>query len=546
MVAVEGGPLADINVAINNVRWAIKARAVVSDKTKGQVRIAEGPTLSRTKDERVGHPRILSRVDLAPPAEFLETFCDQKTLTVWQRRFKRKKGEKKVFIEKVEARGVFGERARPGGSLLRKTMACVSAMTLASLMLLPAAASAQEREEGGDGRLLRAGNGPGPAANGPGPGCNIIPPLASIGTKVDISQFPPPDSLTNPALAGPVQLLKSGKFDIPIEQLTSINVPAGNPRGTVTLPLYKGAVNTPSGLKPAWYIILDAGDQAEAERLGVNFSKKLHNAGDAARTATRRDDGTFLFDSGLVDFRPNREVVAGSQEKPFPPSVAQPGSVGDEDYSPLVLVDGIIYDAPVVAAAVDDAFINFPNGNPNYGLVHDQVVAIDPAKRTVTLSLINGYSFGKPVFYISTESSDPTVSAIEGNTFAPRLRRIETGVDDISRSAVERIFIATNGETKGGCQNPQRQGLGAALLDGHRPNNTFGGIPTTATDYSPVWDANVYEWTEEAIEKGYRGLLTEEFRILKLARDGYITGPNGAPYGSFGPVIVCGVAARLN
>ncbi len=390
-----------------------------------------------------------------------------------------------------------------GGSLLRKTVACLSAMTLGTAMLLTSTASAQGREERGEGEVARAGNGPGPAANGPGPGCNIIPPLASIGTKVDISQFPPPDSLTNPDLAGPVQLLKSGKFDIPIEQLTGINVPAGNPRGTI-------------------------------------------NAGDAARTATRRADGTFLFDSGLVDFRPNREVVAGSQEKPFPPSVAQPGSVGDEDYSPLVLVDGIIYDAPVVAAAVDDAFINFPNGNPNYGLVHDQVIAIDPANRTVTLSLINGYSFGKPVFYISTESSDPTVSAIEGNTFAPRLRRIETGVDDISRSAVERIFIATNGETKGGCQNPQRQGLGAALLDGHRPNNTFGGIPTTATDYSPVWDANVYEWTEEAIEKGYRGLLTEEFRILKLARDGYITGPNGAPYGSFGPVIVCGVAARLN
>jgi hypothetical protein len=433
-----------------------------------------------------------------------------------------------------------------GGSLLRKTAACVSAMTLATAMLLPSAAPAQEREERGEGRVVPAGNGPGPAANGPGPGCNITPPLASIGTKVDIAQFPPPDSLTDPELAGPVQLLKSGKFDIPIEQLTTINVAAGNPRGTITLPLYKGAVNTPSGLKPAWYIILDAGDQAEAERLGVNFSKKLHNAGDAARTATRRADGTFLFDSGLVDFHPNREVVAGSQEKPFPPSVAQPGSVGDADYSPLVLVDGIIYDAPVVAAAVEDGFINFPNGNPNYALVHDQVIAIDPAKRTVTLSLINGYSFGKPVFYISTESSDPTVSAIEGNTFAPRLRRLEVGVDDIARSAVERIFIATNGASKGGCNNPQRQGLSAALLDGHRPNNTFGGIPTTATDYSPVWDANLYEWTEDAIEKGYRGLLTEEFRILKLARDGYITGPNGAPFGSAGPVIVCGVAARLN
>jgi hypothetical protein len=428
---------------------------------------------------------------------------------------------------------------------LRRNMACLSVMA-AAITFFPAVASAQGRQEQQEGGLLRAGNGPGPAANGPGPGCNIIPPLASIGTKVDISQFPPPDSLTDPELAGPVQLLKSGKFDIPIEQLTKINVPAGTLRGTITLPLFKGAVKTSFGLKPAWYIILDAGDPAEAERLGVNFSKKLHNAGDAARSATRRPDGTFLFESGLVDFSPNREVMAGSEEKPFPPSIAQPGSVGDSDYSPLVNVGGIIYDAPVVAAAVEDNYINFPNGNPNYALVHDQVIAIDPVHRTVTLSLINGFSFGKPVFYISTESSDPTVSAIEGNTFAPRLQKIETGVDDIERSAVERIFIATNGASEGGCNNPQRQGLGAALLDGHRPNNTFGGIPTTATDYSPVWDANVYEWTAEAIEKGYRGLLTEEFRILKLARDGYITGPGGAPYGSFGPVIVCGVAARLN
>src|SRR5712692_4833175 len=394
-------------------------------------------------------------------------------------------------------------RALPEWTRPRRVLSVIACAAALSATLFAATAAAE------DEHLLRAGNGPGPAANGPGPGCNLIPPLASTGTKVDISQFPPPDSLTDPELAGPVQLLRSGKFDLPIEQLTSVNVPAGTPRGTITLPLFKGAVNTPSGLKPAWYIILDAGDQAEAERLGVNLSKKLHNAGDAARPATLRADGTFLFESGLVDFSPNRQVQAGSQEKPFPPSIANPGSVGDADYSPLVRANGIVYDAPVIAAAVDDSQINFPNGDPDYGLVHDQVISIDPANRTVTLSLINGYSFGKPVFYISTESSDPTVSAIEGNTFAPRLRKIETGVDDIKRSAVERIFIATNGATEGGCQNPQRQGLGAALLDGHRPNNTFGGIPTTATDYSPVWDANVYEWTADAISKGYRGLLTE-------------------------------------
>ena len=393
---------------------------------------------------------------------------------------------------------------------------------------------------------LRGGDGPGPGANGFGPGCNVIPPLASTGTKVDISQFPPADSLTDPELAGPVQLLKSGKFDLPIEQLISVDVPAGTPRGTITLPLFKGAVNTSNGLKPAWYIILDAGNQAEAERLGVNFSKKLPNAGDAARPATVRADGTFLFESGVVDFSPRRVVVAGSEDRPFPPIKAQAGSVGDAQYSPLVRVNGIVYDAPIVAAAVEDEEINFPNGKPNYALVHDQVIAIDPKSRTVTLNLINGFSFGKPVLYISTDSSDPTVSAIEANTFAPRLSKLETGIDDIARSAVERIFVATNGASEGGCKNPQRQGLSAALLDGHRPNNVFGGIPTIASDYSPVWDANIYEWTEEAIEKGYRGLLTEEFRILKLARDGYITGPNGAPFGSAGPVIICGVAARLN
>ncbi|PYT60858.1 MAG: amidohydrolase family protein [Acidobacteria bacterium] len=38
LVAVEGDPLADINVAINNVRWVMKAGAVVVDKTRAQGR----------------------------------------------------------------------------------------------------------------------------------------------------------------------------------------------------------------------------------------------------------------------------------------------------------------------------------------------------------------------------------------------------------------------------------------------------------------------------------------------------------------------------
>src|SRR5260370_8529158 len=95
-----------------------------------------------------------------------------------------------------------------GAGLLRRRMAGVFGMALAIVMILPGAASAQEREEGGDGRLLRAGNGPAPPANGPGPGGNIVPPQASFGTKGDIFRFPPPHSPTIPAHTCPVHLLQ--------------------------------------------------------------------------------------------------------------------------------------------------------------------------------------------------------------------------------------------------------------------------------------------------------------------------------------------------
>jgi hypothetical protein len=33
------------------------------------------------------------------------------------------------------------------------------------------------------------------------------------------------------------------------------------------------------------------------------------------------------------------------------------------------------------------------------------------------------------------------------------------------------------------------------------PNNVLGGIPAIALDYSPAWDAQLYEWTDDAINK---------------------------------------------
>src|SRR5260370_16846460 len=105
--------------------------------------------------------------------------------------------------------------------------------TAAAIMFFSAAPFAAGQEQGG---LLLQGNGPGPAANEAGPGCNIIPPLASIGTKGNIKQFPPADSLTDAELAGPVQLLKSGKFDIPIEKLIKVKFPPRTPPSTTPPP----------------------------------------------------------------------------------------------------------------------------------------------------------------------------------------------------------------------------------------------------------------------------------------------------------------------
>jgi hypothetical protein len=68
-----------------------------------------------------------------------------------------------------------------------------------------------------------------------------------------------------------------------------------------------------------------------------------------------------------------------------------------------------------VAFDIEAGEINFPNGHVDYSKVHDQVVAIDPANMTVTANVINGFSFGRPVWYLSMETSTPLGAAIEHN-----------------------------------------------------------------------------------------------------------------------------------
>jgi hypothetical protein len=364
-----------------------------------------------------------------------------------------------------------------------------------------------------------------------GPDTEVKPAPASIGADIPLTYFGPTPSQVQRELIGPYQLLKSGPIDLDA--------------GTITLPLYEGQMS--SGEK-VWYILTDTTDKGNADALGLNWSPKLSYAavGRGARHATLGPDATLIFASGTVDFSPERSVTPGDAPNFFPPSAVQPGSVGDMDYSPLVVVENAknqVYNAPMIAFDVNAEDISFCDGNVDHSLVHDKVLSICPEEGTVTIALTPGFSFARPVLYLSTDSNVEVAAAMEGATLAPGLNDVTVGHDDSAFSAVERLFAFANGPT--GNDNPHRQGFNSALQGEGGPLNVFGGIPTVATDYSPLWDLNLGEWTQEAIDNGYRARLIEEFQVLGFVQQGWVTGPGGAPFGSTGIIVNCPIAFRF-
>ena len=361
---------------------------------------------------------------------------------------------------------------------------------------------------------------------------DVRPAPASVGADVPLTYFGPAPSDVDEDLIGPVTLLKAGQVD--------------EDAGTITLPLYEG--RSRDG-RPIWYVVTDTTDAANAAALGLNHSPKLSYAevGTGVRQARIGEGSTLNFLSGAtVDFAPEHSVTPGPEGAEFPPADVQPGSVGDARYSPLVKIinaGGEIYNAPMIAYGSTSEAISACDGNPDYSLVHDKVVSICPEEGTVTLEMTLGFSFSKPVFYLSMDANDPVAASLERATLAPGMNDIDVGADDSLFSAVERIFLFANGPT--GEENPQRQGLNSALRGEGGPLNILGGIPTVATDYSPLWDVNLGVWTDEAIQNGYVARETEEFRILGLVDQGWVTGPGGAPYGSTGILVNCPIVHRL-
>jgi hypothetical protein len=365
-----------------------------------------------------------------------------------------------------------------------------------------------------------------------GPSDEIQPAPAAIGADVPATYFGPQPSSVQRELVGEYQTLKAGKIDVE--------------KGTITLPLYEGTMK--SG-QTVWYIVTDTDDKGNADALGLNYSPKLTFAdvGHAVRKASLDNRFKLIFDAGTVDFSPKRSLTPGDAPNFFPPKQFQPSGIGDKEYTPLVKITNAgnhIYNAPVVAYNVSaDTLNQFCNGNPNHSIVHQKVLKICPREKTVTMLLTTGFSFAKPVLYLSTDTNNPLTATLEGATYAPGLEDIQGGGDDSLFSPVERIFVFVNGHT--GKDDPQRQGLDSAISDGASPLNVLGGIPTVATDYSPMWDINPAVWTQKAIELGYRSRMTEEFAILGMVEKGWITGLDGKKFGSVGLIVNCPIVYRF-
>src|SRR5947199_5766431 len=357
---------------------------------------------------------------------------------------------------------------------------------------------------------------------------------------------------------------------------------------SVRLPLYKGIAykGTPQQ-ETVWYVLLDASDSGLAHDLGVNYAPKLANIAindpEAVQTVTLESPtpaqnpfGQAVVDfHGAPDFSPTRIAEPGPNG--FPLAKFQPGAVAGPGYSPFIRVEGspVVYNAPIVAT-----------GDGPFDIVHhtntgDRVLGIHIAPPSppgqylvsyVDILFVTGFDAGQPIVYISTDAGQPLSAVLERSTYVPALDQAAyNGGDDFLGSARERLFGFINGQS--GADNKEAQGFVHLVKDGHASEdasasntalidalrnggdllNVFGDFPTEADPrhalaYSPLWDAQLGQWTDKAIKEGLDKRQIDEVQVFNLAatRPDLITGPGGAPYGAAGVDINCAVIGFID
>jgi hypothetical protein len=292
---------------------------------------------------------------------------------------------------------------------------------------------------------------------------------------------------------------------------------------TVTLPLYRGTSNG----KTVWFSVLDASTIASARQYGVNRARKLDNAKNT--TAVQKVtiiNGVIEFPA-TVDFTPERSVIPGPEG--FPPLAVQPGAIGEPGYSPLIqLPNGTILNAPHMAndSGQADKVLNLTtNGNSG----------------SVVFQETEGYANNSEVYYISTDASDFAAAALEGVTFAPQLNNAPFLGGDRLNSARSSLVAFTNGQT--GENNPERQGLNSALLDGLDPINIIRWTPNQPR-YSPLWDVHLTSWSAENVANGTNVMQVDFDDVEKLAGEGQVFSFGGGAFGPAGFIVNCPVISE--
>lgn len=295
---------------------------------------------------------------------------------------------------------------------------------------------------------------------------------------------------------------------------------------TVTLPLFRG--RSPDG-KDAFYIITDASDFAVAKRMGVNYASKLAAAkGSPGVQNVSLQDGIMKF-AGQVDFSPKYRLAAGDPPSYFPPKVANPGGVADDQWSSIVVLpSGLVLNAQIVQ---------------NNSGRHNRVKAIDTRARTVTLSILDGVQGGKQYFYhLVTDASAAVPAVLEKGVFAPKLAKIPQFGKSLpgEKSALLGFSPVLNGRTDKG--SGEDQGFSTALANGVDPINVFpigpdNGNRSRENNYSPLWDAHVSMWTQAAIDAGKVHRIHSMDEQKSLIRKGLLTSASINPSGPGNPFV---------
>ena len=291
---------------------------------------------------------------------------------------------------------------------------------------------------------------------------------------------------------------------------------------TVTLPLFRGL--SPTGAN-VYYIITDASDFAVARAMGLNYAPKLAKAaGTPGAQNVTLANGVMQF-RGDVDFSPDHEVTPGDAPTFFPPKSFKPGAVGDAQWSSMaVLPSGTVLNVQMVQ---------------NDSGSHDRLKSIDVARRTATMSLLDGMHDGKQYYYhLVTDVSADLPAVLEKGVFTPRLAMVPAfaksrpGED----SALLGFSPVLNGRTDQG--SGEDQGFSTSLKNGGiDPINIFPIAPTNAdasrsNNYSPLWDAHVSMWTPAAVAGGKVERVDSLTQLAGLVRSGQMT---DAPINPPGP-----------